>query len=153
MKTLTALLVAAAAISIPAAARPSRDLGPLGNVTETAQTVSIVLTRLDLGRSQRDKVFELIGRARNNARDIERNRRLNVYQRQERLTDASTELRGRIIHVLNGDQKARLRELLGGDRNDGPRYRPSDDKRNNDRNNRRRGDSRSNRSQDNWPWQ
>ena len=153
MKVLTALLIAVTTISIPASARPSRDLGPLSNFSWTAQTVKIVLTRLDLGRSQRDKVFELITSAKNNARDIERNRRVPLFQRQERLTDVSTELRSRIIHVLTGDQKARLRDILGGDRNDGPRYRPSDDSRDNSRNNRQRDDSRSNRSRDDWPWQ
>lgn len=146
MRTLSVLLIAALALSIPAAARSGRNLGPLGNITWTAQTMRIVLTRLDLGRSQRDKVFEVINSAKNDARDIERNRHLSFFQRQERLTDVSTELRGRIIHVLTGEQKDRLRDILNGNRDDGPRYRPD---RDNTRN--RVPDDRRDRSD--WPWQ
>ncbi|HEY3414660.1 MAG TPA: hypothetical protein VGM51_16595 [Armatimonadota bacterium] len=159
MKTLTVLLGAAVALSIPASARPSRDLGPLGNITWTAETVRIVLTRLDLGRSQRDKVYEVIGSARNEARDIERNRHLNLFERQERLADVSTELRGRVIHVLTGDQKDRLREILGGDRNRGPRYRPNGNRRDNnsgydDRDYSPFGRAPNDRQDRNdWPWQ
>lgn len=143
MKKAILALGALFALGCTAIARPSRDLGPLGNVAWTARTVQVVLTRLDLGRSQRDKIFELIGNARREANDITRNRHLTFYERQDRLTDVSTELRGRIIHVLTGEQKDRLNDILGrgrddrrDDRNrdDGPRYRtPNTD----------RGD---------WPW-
>jgi hypothetical protein len=165
MKLLTALLIATVAIAIPAEAKPSRDLGPLNELTWTAQKMKIVLTRLNLNRPQREKVMEVIDDARKDARDIERNRRLSWIQRQDRLLDVSTELRGRIIHVLTGGQKVRLQGILNGDRNDGPRYRPNEDRRDprsrpeDDRGIRSRDTAPRDRTRDDqqdhtdWPWQ
>jgi hypothetical protein len=147
MKVLTMLLVAGATLAIPAAARPSRDPAPMNNTIGTDQTIRIVVTRLDLSRSQRAKVNELIGDAREDARKIERNRRLSPFQRQDRLTDIAANLRSRVIHVLDRDQKARLSDILSGDRYDGPRYRTNDDRRDY----RSRADDRGSRSRDTSP--